>query len=428
MSEKKRVLIVDDSPPNIRIMNEILKENYTVMVAKDGETALSIVNRHMPDIILLDVIMPGIDGYQVCQRLKSNDETSDIPVIFITSKNDIEDEQRGFEVGAVDYITKPFSTLIVKARVKTHLMIKEQRDSLHKSEERYRAMYNHTPVMLHSIDLTGKIVSVSDYWLEMMGYQRSEVIGRCSIEFLTKQSSVYAKTIVIPEFLRAGFVKDVNYQFVKKNGEIIETLLSAISERDSAGNIIRSLAVINDITDLKKGQEELQQAKQAAEAANRSKSAFIATMSHEIRTPMNGVIGLTDLLLTTEVNDIQRNYLDNLRYSAYFLLDIINDILDISKIESDKIKLENIRFDLPDMIKKTVYMMANKASEKGISLFADINSNIPKIVIGDPVRIHQIVLNLISNAVKFTEKGEISVSVSCSEHKYVNRSDHQYEN
>ncbi|MBF0467892.1 MAG: response regulator [Desulfamplus sp.] len=411
MSEKKKILVVDDSPPNIKILNQILKEEYTVMVATNGEKALSIADLHLPDIILLDVIMPGIDGYQVCLHLKSNDRTSDIPVVFITSKNNIEDEEKGFKVGAVDYITKPFSPPIVKARIKTHLMLKVQRDSLQENEERYRNIYNHTPVMLHSIDREGKLVSVSDYWLEVLGYERKDVIGRKTTKFLTDRSGVYATTTVIPEFFKTGFVKDISYQFVKKNGETIETLLSAIAERDKEGNILRSLAVLTDVTDFKRTQKALKEAKLSAEAANLSKSIFLANMSHEIRTPMNGIIGLTDLLLMTEITDLQRNYLENLRYSAYSLLEIINDILDISKIESNKLELENIVFNLPDVVEKAVFMMSKKADEKGIVLVTEIETDVPGAVIGDPVRIRQIILNLVSNAVKFTDSGKVSVSV-----------------
>jgi len=153
MPEKQRILIIDDSPSNIKILNEILREEYIITVATNGESALARLsfhnmpehdsldmklppqdkNLHLPDIILLDIMMPGIDGYEVCRQLKSNKQTSDIPVIFITAKDDIEDEEKGLQMGAVDYITKPVSPPIVKARIRNHLLIKNQRDLLQNS-------------------------------------------------------------------------------------------------------------------------------------------------------------------------------------------------------------------------------------------------------------------------------------------------------
>ena len=181
----------------------------------------------------------------------------------------------------------------------------------------------------------------------------------------------------------------------------------------SDGKVSEFQSVGRDITERKKMETELRKAKEIAEAANRAKSEFLAMMSHEIRTPMNGVIGLADLLIATKLTDIQRDYLEKLRYSAYSLLDVINEILDISKIEADKLELENIEFDLSDIIEKTAMIMTHRCSEKGITLITEIEPDIPKIFVGDPVRIRQIILNLLGNAVKFTEKGEIEISAKC---------------
>lgn len=312
---------------------------------------------------------------------------------------------------------------------------KRAEEVLRKNEERYRSIYNKTPVMLQSIDKTATLVSVSDYWLKIMGYDRSEVIGHHFTDFLTQTSKTDAQVIYIPEFFNNGFINDAPYQFVKKSGEVIDTLLSAISEKDEHGNFVRSLAFVIDITERKamenkllENNARLAKAKNEAESANLSKSRFLATMSHEIRTPMNGIIGLTDLLLTTNMTDTQNNYLKNLRYSAYALLDIINDILDLSKIEADRIELENIRFNLCEVVQKCLVMMNYKATKKGILLYSEIEPDIPKIFIGDPVRIRQIILNLLGNAVKFTEKGEIKVSVGKSSNahrlKYSNKEDY----
>lgn len=129
--QKKTILVVDDEPVNIKIFMELLRSDYAIKVATDGEKALQIAfSDSPPDLILLDILMPGIDGYEVCRRLKADPRTKDIPIIFITAKGSEEDQTRGFELGAVDYVTKPFSPIVVKARVKTHLELKRNRDFL----------------------------------------------------------------------------------------------------------------------------------------------------------------------------------------------------------------------------------------------------------------------------------------------------------
>ncbi len=129
--QRQTLLVVDDEPVNIKIFMEMLRSDYTIKVSTDGEKALQIAqSENPPDLILLDVMMPGMNGYEVCRRLKADERTRDIPVIFITAKTGEEDETKGFEIGAVDYITKPFSPIVVMARIKTHLELKRNRDFL----------------------------------------------------------------------------------------------------------------------------------------------------------------------------------------------------------------------------------------------------------------------------------------------------------
>jgi signal transduction histidine kinase/CheY-like chemotaxis protein len=156
----------------------------------------------------------------------------------------------------------------------------------------------------------------------------------------------------------------------------------------------------------------LRQNMMAADIANKAKSEFLANMSHEIRTPMNGIIGMTELALTTHMNDTQRNYLENVRYSAYSLLDIINDILDFSKIEAGKLEISSINFNLYELIDKSIHILTSKCHQKGIELLYFIDPAIPAVMRGDPVRIRQILINLLSNAEKFTSEGEIVVNVA----------------
>jgi polar amino acid transport system substrate-binding protein len=288
---------------------------------------------------------------------------------------------------------------------------KRAEEALRDSEKRYRNILENLQDAYFRSDNQGRIVMVSPSAERLYGYDSTEeMIGIPSVSLYRFPE---VRRAIVEEMQKRGKVDDYIGECRKKDGTTFWASLNAHFCYDNKGQIFGIEGIIRDITDRKLAEEELRKAKEAAEAATRAKSEFLAMMSHEIRTPMNGVIGLTELLLTTDMTDIQRDYLENIRYSAYSLLDIINDILDISKIEADRLELENIGFNLPEMIERTSLMMTHRCSQKGIALITKIDPDIPKTVIGDLVRIRQIILNLLSNAVKFTEKGEIRISAKC---------------
>ena len=291
-----------------------------------------------------------------------------------------------------------------------------------------------------TIDERGMIDSFNSAAERIFGYVAEEVIGQ-SVNQLMPSPHREEHDGHIQRYLRTGVKKviGISREVVgrRKDGSTVPLELHVSEVR--VGNRRMFTGIIRDVTERKRAEEELQKSKQAAEDANQelvaindhlektltwakelamqaelasaTKSEFLANMSHEIRTPMNGVIGMTTLLLDTDLTPEQRDYAETVKSSAEALLTIINDILDFSKIEAGKVTLEKIDFDLRDCISDTMKMLAVRAHEKGLELAYHIPPDVPNALVGDPGRLRQIVLNLVGNAIKFTERGEVVVRV-----------------
>jgi len=246
---------------------------------------------------------------------------------------------------------------------------------------------------------------------ELVGLSRHEVVGKTDHDFFPKAEATgfIAKD---REVLSGGVLRDVPEERIetRTNGSrILHTRKVPIL--DQAGRPQYLLGISEDITDRKRAEEELTRAKEAAEAANVAKSQFLANMSHEIRTPLNGVLGMAELLLSTSLTERQCHLAETLHRSGRALLDVINEILDFSKMEAGKLRLEAIDLSLAAILRDVLALFATTARDKRLQLQSTIDARIPATVKGDPVRIRQVLLNLISNAVKFTEQGTVSVSL-----------------
>ncbi|MBW2084212.1 MAG: PAS domain S-box protein, partial [Deltaproteobacteria bacterium] len=290
---------------------------------------------------------------------------------------------------------------------------KRAEKALLESEERFKTISITAKDAILMMDNEGNISFWNPTAEEIFGYSSQEAIGKELHLLLTPKRYHEACYKGLSKFKQSGqgsaIGKTLELEAVKKNGtEIpIELSLSAIKIKDGW----HSVGIIRDITERKRAEEALKEAKMAAEAANRTKSEFLASMSHEIRTPMNAIIGMADLLSETPLTPEQEEYVQVFQSAGENLLNIINDILDISKVEAGHLDLEEIDFDLGELVEKTCEIMALRAHEKALELACHVTPDVPTEFVGDPVRLRQIFVNLIGNAVKFTEKGEVFVEV-----------------
>ena len=198
---------------------------------------------------------------------------------------------------------------------------------------------------------------------------------------------------------------------IRKDGTIIDVDLSVNILKDEQGKIIGSVGMLQDITERKRSNEMILQAKLAAEEANNAKSVFLAKMSHEVRTPMNAIIGMIDLTLDTPLNEEQKDNLKVAKDAADNLLSLINDILDLSRAQAGKVVIEEIEINVPDIVKNVCKGLMILARNKGVDVVWSIDPAIPRLLIGDPVRLRQVIVNLVNNAIKFTHKGRVQVNV-----------------
>ena len=293
------------------------------------------------------------------------------------------------------------------------LKLKGVMDALRLSEERLTLAMDATNDGLWDFNLKTNTYYFSPRWHAMLGFDSDMVVQ----SFEGMIAHVYPKarqTVerVFLEGMQTGDPLSHEFQISTKEGSFIWVLVRGKTvEWDKDNRPIRMIGTQVDISDRKKTQEELELAKLAAESATKTKSEFLANMSHEIRTPMNAIIGMSHLALQTDLNEKQQDYIDKVYAAANALLGIINDILDFSKIEAGKMEVESIPFNLNDVMKDLSTLVSFKAQEKGLEVIFDVFRGVPRSLEGDPMRLGQVLTNLVNNAIKFTESGEILLSI-----------------
>ena len=284
--------------------------------------------------------------------------------------------------------------------------LKLAQEMLKESEGRYRVLFETAKDAIYITNQEGNLLDANQAFLDLFGYSKKEWEEM-------RTGNIYVNAGDRLKFRQAiektGYVRDFEVKLRKKDGTEMACRITSAVRKVADGSIIGYQGIIRDVTERERANEELKQAREEAEDATQAKSHFLANMSHEIRTPMNAIIGLSELALKTELNPRQRDYLNKISLSGNSLLGIINDILDFSKIEAGKMTMESTNFNLEEVLVSLSNLIGLKVEEKGLELLFNTHPQVPLSLVGDPLRLGQILINLSSNAIKFTDKGEIVV-------------------
>ena len=415
-----RILLVDDDDHIRRMLVRHLRKDYVITEARNGEQALTfLTGAESPfDLILLDQMMPEMDGLETLISIRERHLY--LPVIMLTAHESITLVVEFMRAGGTDFIQKPLVDIdVIKLRMRRaigafedlqQVIAQRQRveEALCESEERYRTLVEQAPDGIFLATATGTFIDVNARGCMMLGYTRQELLN---IRFpdLIVHPDPEATPLRFDDLRQVEFMVSTQ-QLRHKDGSLLPVEINTKMLPDG-----RWQSLVRDITERQGAEAALKQAKDTAEAANRAKSEFLATVSHEIRTPMNGVIGMTELILGTPLNDVQHEYAEMIQRSGEALLTLINDILDFSKIEAGKLDLESISFDLRETVDDVIELFAEQAASKKLDLTCLVHPNVPTEVVSDPSRLRQILVNLVGNAIKFTQSGEISVDATLVE-------------
>ncbi|REA64105.1 hybrid sensor histidine kinase/response regulator [Dyadobacter luteus] len=409
--DKTKILLLDDREENLLSLKAILdRDDIAIYETTSPNEALRIVWDNDIAVALVDVQMPGMDGFEFAETLASNPKTKEILIIFVTAiSKETTYAVRGLKSGAIDYLYKPLDPYITNAKVDALIRLsRSQREVRDKNRllENYATVVTNSPDIIATIEPeTGRIKSINPSVNTILGLSPADLINTSMLDLLVEPRSSNLQEVLVKRSYTEGNTIVIEDRFVGMLRQPVWLELRLMYKN-------RLLFVnLHDIGKRKAYERDLVDAQQVAERARKTKESFLANMSHEIRTPLNGIIGIANVLEATELDFSQRNLLEMLTQSSASLLNILNDILDISKIDEGKFSIVLQSVDLRNLIKGILDLLKFKADEKQIALRSYVDPNVPECVMADGLRLNQILMNLAGNALKFTASGSVEVRV-----------------
>lgn len=412
MPDKINVLLIDDKEENLIALEALIERNdINIYKTTNPNKALKLAWETDIAIALVDVQMPEMDGFELVELLKSNPKTRDILVIFVTAiSKESKYAVKGLSAGAVDYLYKPLDPYITSAKVDSFVQLaKGQRELLKKNREleNYATQIENSADIICVIDpVTYRINSVNNTIERVLGYKPQDVIGKNIIDFTADKQQSVTRNMLAGIAADDRAVTNFEDRFLSFSQDV-QWLECRVSKKNDL-----LMMNMSDITVQKNYTNELIRSRDVAEHTRKLKENFLANMSHEIRTPINGIIGLVNILKDTNLNTNQQKMIDLIDMSSQSLLGVINDILDLSKIEAGKFSIVRSKTDIRVLVRSVCDILKFKADEKGLSLIHEVDDRIPQFIIADSLRLNQILMNLMSNAIKFTQKGFVKLSVN----------------
>ncbi|HEY1092124.1 MAG TPA: response regulator, partial [Burkholderiaceae bacterium] len=456
----QQVLLVHDDAQELQGMASLLgDEDYETVLAHSGEEVLERLSMEPVDCIVIDRSLQGLGADALCRRVKSAASLRDIPLVMVMREDHHDEMLASLASGADDCIVRADGDDVLKARVRAQLRRKQVEDEnrnirkkllqhelqiaqarslqelaetraalsdqlqlrnreleavsreLVERESLLRALMDTSPSGMVVATQDGTVRFSNDQFSSILGYSKEELIAMPMAQLYHAPADCEPLLELIR---REAAVRNAEVRMRSKSGVDVWMLIN--STMASVGGEQLLVSWMHDITERHETAEALRDAKRFAEEATQAKSMFLANMSHEIRTPMNAIIGLSHLALKTTLSRKQREYISKVHNAGTSLLGIINDILDFSKIEADRLDLEESSLLLESVLGDVSALISQKAEDKGLELLFDVSQDVPRGLLGDALRLRQILVNLIGNALKFTHWGQIAVKVRCTDH------------